>query len=578
MGIAQGTAGREEMRDVLLRSRTLFVLAGVFSLFANLLLLTGPLYMLQVYDRVLSSGSDETLVALTVILVFLYVLMGVLDFSRLRITSRIAARFQDAMDCRVFEARLRKSAVLPDAGSAGALHDLDAVRRLLASTVVTTFMDLPWTPIFFGAIFFFHPYLGALAIAGAVVLVLIALANQILSKRSELASAKAERTAQDFAGQVTSAAEMVEALGMRRAVSQYWRVPRMQALQNAVAASDVADGFRALTRTLRLMLQSAMLGLGAWLAIRGQVTPGAMLAGSILLGRALTPIEALLTHWQMVQRGRQGWDNLCLLLDQVPFPQARTPLPKPKAHLVVQGITVAPPGARMATLRSLSFDVAPGQGLGVIGPSGAGKSTLARTLVGVWPTAAGTIRLDSAEIHQFGENEYGRHVGYLPQRVDLFDGTIAQNIARFEPDPDPEAVIAAARMAAAHEMILSLPKGYDSPVKQGRMQFSGGQMQRIGLARALYGEPVLLVLDEPNSNLDSAGSQALNDAVRQIKARGGAVLIMAHRPAAIQECDLLLMLDGGVATAFGPKASVLQDMVKNAQDIGVSSMGARGAA
>jgi ATP-binding cassette subfamily C protein len=329
----------------------------------------------------------------------------------------------------------------------------------------------------------------------------------------------------------------------------------------------VAGGFGALTRTLRLVLQSAMLGLGAFLVLRGELTAGAMVAGSILMGRALSPIEMAVGQWAVIQRAADGWQRLDQLLSRVPAPHPRTALPRPRAVLEVEGLTIAAPGDRTPLLRQVSFRLEPGQALGVIGPTGAGKSTLARALTGVWQPLAGRIRLDGAALDQYDPEVLGRLIGYLPQRITLFDGTIAENIARLDATPDSDRIIAAARKADAHDMIVRLPQGYDTPVAATGSRLSGGQMQRIALARALYGDPVLLVLDEPNANLDNGGSAALNAAIRAAKADGKAVLIMAHRPAAIQECDLLLVIEDGTRRAFGPRDQVLRDEVKNHTEI-----------
>jgi PrtD family type I secretion system ABC transporter len=354
---------------------------------------------------------------------------------------------------------------------------------------------------------------------------------------------------------------------MRNATFTRWQKSRAQALAAQVHAADVSGTFTSMTKTMRLFLQSAMLGMGAYLVLQNELTPGAMIAGSILLGRALAPVEVGLTQWPVVQRGMQGWSNLSELLGTVPPEAPRTELPTPRASLVAKNLTVVPPGQKQASLKSISFDVKLGQAVGVIGPSGAGKSTLARTLTGVWRPAGGSVRLDAAALEHYGSEVLGRHIGYLPQRVTLFDGTIAQNIARLADKPDDSKVVAAAKKAAAHEMILELPDGYDTVVHAGQVRLSGGQMQRIGLARALYDDPVILVLDEPNSNLDNVGSEALNHSIRKMKEAGRSVLIMAHRPAAIQECDLLLVLDSGMRMAFGPKDDVLKGLVKNHRDI-----------
>ncbi len=559
--------GLAELRAVRKRSRALYWTVALFSLFANLLMLTGPMYMLQVYDRVLGSGSEETLIALSILVLFLYGVMGVLDHTRGRIMARVGARFQDALDRRVFDAVVRKSAIAPDTRTNANLADLEAVQRLLTSPVLMAFFDMPWTPIFFAAIFIFHPMLGWLAVCGAGVLIAITFANQILSRNAQAKAGMAGQTAGSIADQIRTEAEMVQAMGMRDAAFDRWQKARGEALESQIRATDVGGTFSSMTKTLRLFLQSAMLGLGAYLVLQGELTPGAMIAGSILLGRALAPVEMGLNQWPVVQRGRDGWQSLAALLGAVSPEPLRTALPKPAAKLVAKNLTVVPPGERQASLKSINFNVEPGQAVGVIGPSGAGKTTLARTLTGVWPPAGGYVRLDGAALDHYGAEVLGRHIGYLPQRVQLFDGTIAENIARLSPQPDDAKVIEAAKKAAAHEMILELPKGYDTQVSAGQIRLSGGQMQRIGLARALYDNPVILVLDEPNSNLDNVGSQALNHAIRSMKADGRSVLIMAHRPAAIQECDTLLVLDGGMRMAFGPKDEVLAGMVKNAKAI-----------
>ena len=568
--------GREELRQVRRRSRMLYWAVALFSLFANLLMLTGPLYMLQVYDRVLGSGSEETLIALSILVVFLYGVMGILDYTRGRIMARVGARFQEDLDRRVFDAVIRKSAVAPDIRTQSGLADLEAVQRLLTSPVLMAGFDMPWTPVFFAGIFLFHPFLGYLAVGGAAVLILITLANQMMSREPQGQSTHAGQVAVSMSDQIRNEAEMVQSMGMRDAAFGRWQAARGNALEKQLEAADITGGFSSLTKSLRLFLQSAMLGLGAYLVLQNEMTAGAMIAGSILLGRALAPVELALNQWPLVQRGMRGWDNLSELLGAVAVEKGRTPLPRPKALLIAKSLTVVPPGEKQAALKSVNFEVLPGQAVGVIGPSGAGKSTLARTLTGVWTPAGGSVRLDAASLDQYDPAVLGKLIGYLPQRVQLFDGTIAENIARLDANPDAEKVVAAAKMAAAHEMILELPNGYDTQLSIGQVRLSGGQMQRIGLARALYDDPVIVVLDEPNSNLDNVGSQALNQAIRTMKKQGRSVLIMAHRPAAIQECDTLLVLDGGMRMAFGPKDEVLAGMVKNYKQIQQAPMDAGG--
>ena len=560
-------AGLTELRAARGQSKALYWTVALFSLFANLLMLTGPMYMLQVYDRVLGSRSEETLIALSLLVVVLYGVMGILDYTRRRIMARVGATFQESLDRRVFDAVVRKSAVAPDMRTQSGLADLESIQRFLTSPVLLAFFDLPWTPIFIVGIFMFHPMLGWLAVGGGLLLVLIALANQFLSRRPQLRAGQAGQAASVMSDQLRIEAEMVQSMGMRDAAFDRWQAARSTALGAQIQATDVSGGFASLTKTLRLFLQSAMLGLGAYLVLQNEMTPGAMIAGSILLGRALAPIESMLNQWPLVQRASKGWQALAELLGAVPPEHERTPLPKPKARLVAKALTVVPPNEKTAALRGLNFDLPPGHALGVIGPSGAGKSTLARCVTGVWRPAGGSIRLDAAALDQYDPSVLGDHIGYLPQRVQLFDGTIAENIARLSSQPDATNVVAAAKKADAHEMILELPDGYDTRINASQQRLSGGQIQRIGLARALYGDPVLLVLDEPNSNLDNEGNQALNAAIRAMKAAGQSIMIMAHRPAAIQECDLLLMLENGQRAAFGPKDEVLKSVVKNHQQI-----------
>ncbi len=559
--------GIEELRAARRESRHLYWFVGIFSAFANLLMLTGPLYMLQVYDRVLGSRSEETLVALSLLVVFLYGVMGVLDHTRGRIMARAGARFQSAMDQRVFDAMIRQSAVEPVPSAQTGLADLESIQRFISSPVLTAVFDLPWTPIFLFGITLFHPWLGMLAIGGGAVLICIALLNQFFSKSPAMKASMATNRAAITSQELRVEAEMIQAMGMRSAAFDRWKVARDESLNETIAATDVSGSFTSLTKTLRLFLQSAMLGLGAYLVLQNEVTPGAMIAASILMGRALAPVEMLINQWQVAQRASKGWTSLSELLGNMPPEKQRIALPKPAAKLSVQALTVVPPGDTRAQLKTLNFEVKPGQALGVIGPSGSGKSTLARALTGVWRPAGGTIRLDGASIEQYGPDDLGKHIGYLPQRVQLFEGTLAENIARLGADADPEKVIAAAKMAAAHDMIVSLPDGYDTRLSAGGGRLSGGQMQRVGLARALFDDPVIVILDEPNSNLDNQGSTALNQAIKTLKANGKSVLIMAHRPAAIQECDMLLVLDSGSRVAFGPKDEVLREMVTNHKTI-----------
>lgn len=566
---AETSRGAEELRRARQSGLGLLVAVAAFSAVVNLLMLTGPMFMLQVYDRVLASRSVETLTALFLLVAFLYLLMAVTDLSRNRVMSRMAARFQDRMQGRVFTAALRDGAIRSgdSAAAAGGLRDLDAVGRFLASPVMMAVFDLPWAPLFLAAIFIFHPLLGVVAVVGGLILIAATIATRWLTRaplqNAALAGAQAQRMADLFRDQ----GEAVGALGMRGATFSRWRQLRDEAQRQGVSGADRGAALGVFSRSFRLFLQSALLAAGAWLVLRQELTPGAMIASSIMMGRALAPIDQLVGGWPSLHAAQDGWARLSALLSRQPPEALPTRLPRPEARIETRNLTVVPPGEAVATLRGVSFSVSPGQALGVIGPSGAGKSTLARALIGAWAAGAGTVRLGGATLDQYHPDNLGALIGYLPQQVTLFDGTIAENIARLATVPNPERVVRAAQAADAHQMILDLPQGYDTRISQTAGRLSGGQIQRIGLARALYPDPVLLVLDEPNSNLDNHGSEALNRAIRRIKEQNGAVIIMAHRPAAINECEMLLVLEQGQRRAFGPRDKVLQEMVQNSAQI-----------
>ncbi len=560
--------GYAELKAARADNRGLFWAVGLFSVLVNLLMLTGPLYMLQVYDRVLGSRSEATLVALSLLVTFLFLAMGLLDHARGRIMARIGAAMQDKLDRRVFSAAMKRIALVPtDPVALAAQRDLEAVQRLWASPVLMSIFDIPWTPFFVAAIFVFHPMLGWLAVCGGVFLIFVTILNQRLTQlpinRTNGLTLQAER----MSDLIKTEAEAVQALGMTGAAFQRWHKARSAALAEGLKAGDMGGRFGSVSKTFRMFLQSAMLGLGAWLVLQNQLSAGAMIAGSILMGRALQPIEQAVGQWALVTRAQEGNRRLAELLTRVPAEPQRTALPRPRAILDVSALSVVPPGETQAVLRGVTFQLGEGQALGIIGPSGAGKSTLARAIIGVWRPAAGKVRLDGAALDQYDPDVLGSYIGYLPQRVTLFEGTIAENIARLQPNADSAKIVEAAQKAAAHDMILRLPEGYDTRVSTLGGRLSGGQIQRIGLARALYDNPVLLVLDEPNSNLDNDGTLALNIAIRSLKAAGGSVLIMAHRPAAIQECDLLLVIEDGMRRAFGPRDLVLKEMVKNHTEI-----------
>ena len=551
--------GDREIRMALSESRRLFLSCGLFSVGVNLLMLTGPLFMLQVYDRVLTSKSEATLVTLVAIAAFLFLMMGVLDHARGRVLAFAGARLQERLDARVIRAILSR-AVSPAERSrpATGLRDLEAIQRFATSSGPFAFFDAPWTPVFLATLFMFHWLLGVLAACSGCLLLLVALFNQMGTSRLQQEAREATVRSGHFIEQMRAGGETVQGLGMHDAVIARSGTLREELLDASLAVSHRSGFFGAMSRTLRLFLQSMMLGLGAWLAIRGEVTPGIMIAASILLGRALAPIDQAVAQWPMLQRVLAARRSLVTLLKETPPAAARTALPAPRAILEAQSLTVVAPGARTAAVRGASLLLKPGQAAGIAGQSAAGKSTLARALAGVWPPLGGSVRLDGAELDHYGE-ELGRYVGYLPQEVMLFDGTVAENIARFSPVPDDEEVVKAAKRTGAHEMILGLPGGYDFQVSAGGAALSGGQRQRIALARAFYGSPVVVVMDEPDSNLDAEGTMALARAVAGHKKRGGTAVIVAHRHGAFAQCDTVYMMENGrpvPATAERRKAPV----------------------
>ena len=543
--ITDTSNGDREIRAALAESWRLFASVGFFSIFVNLLMLTGPLFMLQVYDRVLTSRSEATLLTLVIITAFLFLMMGVLDYARGRVLARAGARLQEKLDDRVLRATLTRALSPAErARPATGLGDLEAMQRFCSGPGPFAFFDAPWTPIFLCALFLFHWMLGVFALFCGLLLLLIALINQTTTGKLRQEAGEATARSMHFVEQMRASSETVQGLGMQDAVVAHSGRLRSKLLEQTLAASDRGGLFGVMSKTLRLFLQSMMLGLGAWLAIQGQVTFGIIIAASILLGRALAPIDQAVAQWPQLQRALGARRSLAVLLQATPPPLPRTSLPDPRALLEVQGLVVVAPGAKTPAVRGATFRLEPGKAAGIAGPSASGKSTLARALAGVWPTAAGSVRLDGAELEQYG-SDISRHIGFLPQDIVLFDGSVAQNIARMAADARDEDIVDAAKRTGAHEMILKLPGGYDFQVSAGGAALSGGQRQRIALARAFYGSPVFVVMDEPDSNLDAEGTMALAKAVEHHKSRGGAAVIVAHRHGAFAQCDIVYVMQGG---------------------------------
>ena len=562
--IAAPAAGRPLWR--------LGLVIGVVSVFTNLLMLTGPLFMLQVYDRVLSSRSEATLLVLFGLVAFLYLMFGLLDHARARIAARAGAQLQMQLEGPVFRAALaRRGARELDAqDTIRATQDVAQMQQVAASPVFMALFDSPWVPLFIGVIALLHPLLGLFAALAALFLAGWGALNMWRSRPLQERTQRAQLQADRMGRQIATQAAQMRALGMQPAVLDRWHGLRRAALAESLDSADSGGRFTATARAVRLFLQSAMLALGAWLVLRAELSPGGMIAASIILGRALAPLDQLIGGWPQLQAARAARQRVRALLHAAPPEPARTQLPAPAGALSVANLALRVPG-RTGTdsivLRDVAFKLAPGQALGVIGDSGAGKSSLAQALVGIWPPAQGEVRLDGARIDQYDPGQLGRAVGYLPQSVSLFAGSLRDNIARLDPQARDADVVAAAQAAGAHDLILRQPQGYDTLIDADGGGLSGGQVQRIALARALYGTPALLVLDEPNAALDDAGSQALNTAVRGAKARGASVVIMTHRPAAIVECDLLMRLKAGRVVAFGPREEVLRKTTRNSAAI-----------
>ena len=534
---------------------------ALFSAIVNLLMLAGPIYMLQVYDRVLASRNVPTLVALTVFLVGAYAFQGILDLIRSRIVVRGAA----LLDQRLGDTVHRSVIALGARGGGAAqahqpIRDLDQIRAFLTSTGPIAIVDLPWMPFFLAICFLIHPWIGYLSLAGAIVLM-------VLTIQTERASRGLSKAVNESGGMRTAMAEAgrrnvasVMSMGMIGALAARWAKVNDRHVDAVGRSSDVVNSYGSITKVLRMLMQSAILGLGAYLVIRQEMSAGAMIAASIMMGRALAPIEVAIANWRGFVAARDSIRRLSETLARMPAERGLTDLPKPTESLSVEGVTVAAPSGKTAILTNVQFRLTAGEVLGVIGPNGSGKSSLSRVLLGIWPAARGSVRLDNAALEQWDPDALGRHLGYMSQMVELFPGTVAENIARMAPEPDSAAVLRAAQAAGAHDMILRLPGGYDSVIGDGGEGLSIGQQQRIAIARALYGDPFLVLLDEPSASLDGEGEAALQNAIKQLKLRRAIVVVVVHRRSALALCDKVLVLLNGQQRDFGPRDEVLRRM------------------
>ncbi len=532
----------------------------MFSFAINLLYLAGPLYMLQVYDRVISSASEVTLVMLTIALLLAFMALAGLDAVRARVLTRASIRLDQRIAGRVMTAIIDRSAIFGGARSQ-LLRDFDTFRQFITGMGIHAIFDLPWAPIYIAVIFVLHPALGAFALGSSILLVLMAFLNEWIVKPPLTESNEAASRNYSFTEMSLRNTEVVRAMGMTEGLLKRWGRDRNRMLERQVTASDRAATMQSVIRFLRLSMQSLILGLGAYLVIERLATVGAMFAASILLGRALQPVEQIVGSWRNLVSARGAFLRVRELLIANPQRETGLSLPRPDGRLLVEALTFVPPLSNKPILRGVAFGIEPGEVLGIIGPSGAGKSTLARHIVGVLTPSAGAVRLDGSDVSVWARTSLGQHLGYLPQDIELFADSIAANICRFQEGEDKEAILAA-QMAGVHDMIVRLPNGYDTQVGEGGAILSGGYRQRIGLARAVYGNPSLVVLDEPSSNLDADGDAALTDCIMQLKQRGTTVVIISHRPSTIGVVDKILVLKDGIAEIFGPRAEVMSRLTR----------------
>jgi ATP-binding cassette, subfamily C, bacterial len=537
-----------------------FLTAILFSFFINILAFVGPLYMLQIYDRVITSRNTMTLIALTLIAAFLLIVYAVLEKIRSAILVRLGVLFSTLARSRLFDAVLKGNLLQPGRGHTQALRDLETIREFLTGTGLISFCDAPWVPIFVIGCFILHPWYGYIASGGAALIFCSAIANELLTRDHLKAASTQSVVAGAYASSTFRNAEVLYAMGMLSGLRDRWLVRQEEGLQLQAAASDRAGHLIAASKFIRAFLQIAILGTGAYLSIERESTPGAMIAASIIMGRALAPVEIAVANWKGFVAARSAYDRIMGLFGILPEEVDKMPLPAPQGHMTVENIVASPPGAKDPVLRGVSFALKPGEVLGVLGPSAAGKSSLARVLVGVWPTAIGKVRVDGAELAHWAPERLGRHIGYLPQDVELFSGSIAENIARFS-DQDEDEIIIAARMAGVHDMVQAMPGGYNTQIGEGGLALSGGQRQRIGLARALYGKPAYVILDEPNASLDADGEAALLSAIQQLRQAGSTVVLITHKTNILATVDKILVLAHGQVAGFGNRDEVLSKLL-----------------
>ena len=553
-----------ELKKSLLSAKKSFIMVGLFSMFINILMLVPPLYMLQLYDRVLGSRSQDTLIMLTLIVVVLFITMGLLEVVRSRVLVRVGNKLDSMLSQRIFDNLFELERKAPGRSSSMPLNDLTQVRQFMTGNGLFAFFDAPWMPIYIIVLFIFHPAFGFFAIFAAIVLVGITIANEYSTKDKLAEANNLSRASTIYVDSNIRNAEVVNAMGMRNNISKIWADKYYGFLNAQNIASDSAGVWSNLSKSLRVMFQSLILGLGAYLAINMEVTPGMMIAASIIMGRALAPLDLIIGSWKGFSSARSSYERIEGLLNDFPKDKEYMQLPAPKGEITLENVVVIPPSGTVPSLKGISMRIEKGDVVGIIGPSAAGKSSLARVMLGLWPLTNGVARIDKADISQWNREDLGQYVGYLPQDIELFEGTVSQNIARFG-EVEPEKVVEAATKAGVHEMILKLNEGYDTKIGPGGASLSGGQRQRIGLARALYNNPVFIVLDEPNSNLDDVGEAALVEAIKTLRAGGTTVVIITHRTNVLQATNKLALINNGVLELYGNTNDVLNAIAQKQQ-------------
>ena len=551
-----GETKYSDLEKALKRVKSSFVAIGVYSFFLNILMLSSTIYMLAVYDIVMPSKSLDTLLVVTLVILIFFVGMALLEYVRSRIMIHVSNKLDAALNKRIFDATFDLAAKNPGKANSAPMRDFNTIKQFLTGPAVFAFFDAPWFPIYLAIMFIFDPIYGFYGLGATIIIIILTVMNEKATKKGlEHSNNMYQKSVEHFSNTVKNV-EVVEAMGMRRALFKKWMEKHFEFIETHTEASGIASMYTNASKTFRMMASSLMYGVGALLAINGHISPGMIIAGAVLLGRALAPISQLVATWKSFANARVAYHKLNELLLEFDAHTERLTLPDPEGKIEFENVVVVPPLAQKPVLKGISFTINPGESVGIIGPSAAGKSTIAKTSVGVWRPVNGTVRIDGAAIDQYNMDELGQHIGYLPQDIELFEGTIAENISRFRSE-DPQKIIEAAKLSGTHDLILQLPNGYETRVGPGGASLSGGQKQRIGLARAVYGMPKIVVLDEPNSNLDDAGEYALMMAMRILKQKGSTLVFITHRKNLLALADKIAVVKDGMLSLYGPKDEVI---------------------